>query len=552
MGKNRWSKSSILTVVVLLGILITIFTIQIGVDPSYKNMGTDSGTFAYCGKVILDGGLMYRDCWDNKPPGVYYLNSAAILLGGPNPFSNWLFQAIWLTIAIQAYFLILRKIWGLGLATLAAFMLIFWVLYPDIFEGGNFTETYAILPVVLSIGAFWAYLRSGKNLWVAVLGLLTAAGFLLKPTYISVSLAAGAVISYLELRKRKYKELIGKLLLLAAFSLLPLALVSFYWIMQHDFYELWFAVFKHNIGYLESGFSFRSLYGTARMLLINQPMASLTALVIMSYGIFLYRHFRELLPLRKTNQEPTNGSNNGEMDKSQALTWWQAGLGLAIILDIVFLAASGKNFGHYLQVLMPTMIASTLYLFDKLISSLRQKTEDRSMLVIACSGVLIICLAGMLEIAVKETPSMAELKTFWQSPDLTQYQPNELEQYIIDHSRPTDSVLIWGGHPSMNFLTNRRSPTRYIFLQHLFTPIPSDENGFSEFLGELKSDPPALIVAQPDSSAGLPFFGLDADNICSGCDPDITQKMLELKYYVESNYKLAATIWDWYVYERVR
>jgi len=54
MGKNRWGKSSILTVVVLLGILITIFTIQIGVDPSYKNMGTDSGTFAYCGKVILD------------------------------------------------------------------------------------------------------------------------------------------------------------------------------------------------------------------------------------------------------------------------------------------------------------------------------------------------------------------------------------------------------------------------------------------------------------------------------------------------------------------
>jgi len=552
MGKNRWGKSSILTVVVLLGILITIFTIQIGVDPSYKNMGTDSGTFAYCGKVILDSGLMYRDCWDNKPPGVYYLNSAAILLGGPNPFSIWLFQAVWLTIAIQAYFLILRKIWGLGLATLAAFMLIFWVLYPDIIEGGNFTETYAILPVVLSIGAFWAYLRSGKNLWVAVLGLLTAAGFLLKPTYISVGLAAGVVILYMELRKRKYKKLVGKLLLLAAFTLLPLALISFYWIMQHDFYELWFAVFKHNIGYVESGFSFRSMYGTARMLLINQPMASLTALVIMSYCLFLYRHIREYLSIRKSNREPPNGSNNGEMDKPQALIWWQAGLGLAIILDIAFLASSGKNFGHYLQVVLPTMIASTLYLFDKLISSIRQKTEERSMLVIACSGVLIICLAGMLEIAVKEAPSMAELKSFWQSPDLTQYQPNELEQYIIDHSQTTDSVLIWGGHPSMNFLTNRRSPTRYIFLQHLFTPTPSGENGFSEFLGELKTDPPALIVAQPDSSAGLPFFGLDADNICSGCDADITQKMLELKNYVESNYKLAAAIWDWYVYERVQ
>jgi hypothetical protein len=552
MGKIRWGKSLILTVVVLLGILITIFTIQIGVDPSYKNMGTDSGIFAYCGKVILEGGLMYRDCWDNKPPGVYYLNSAAILLGGPNPFSIWLFQAVWLTIAIQAYFLILRKIWGLGLATLAAFMLIFWVLYPELFEGGNLTETYAILPVVLSIGAFWAYLRTGKNLWVAVLGLLVAAGFLLKPTYISMGLAAGVVISYLELRKRKYKALIGKLLLLATFSILPLVLVSLFWIFQHDFYELWFAVFTHNIGYVESGFSFRSLYGTVRMLLINQPMATLTALVIMSYCIFLYRHLKELLPIRKSNQEHPNWFNNGKMDKPQALVWWQAGLGLAMVLDIIFLASSGKNFGHYLQVVLPTMVASTLYLFDKLISSIRQKAEDRSMLMIACSGVLIISLAGLLEIAVKEAPSLTELKTFWHSTELTRYEPNELEQYIIDHSQPSDSVLIWGGHPSMNFLTNRRSPTRYIFLQHLFTPTPAGQNGFSEFLGELKSDEPALIIAQPDSSAGLPFFGLQEDSICPGCDPDITQKMLELKNYVESNYKLAATIWDWYVYERVQ
>ena len=551
MQKYRWGKFPIFVVLTLLGIVFINFIIQICVDPSYKNMTTDSGVFAYCGKSIFEGGLMYRDCWDNKPPGVYYLNALAIYLSGSNPFTIWLFQAVWLTIAIVAYFLILRKIWGQGLAALASFGLLFLVLYPDIFEGGNFSETYAILPVVLSIGAFWAYLRTGKSRWVAVLGLLVSAGFLLKPTYISMGLAAFAVISYLDLRRRKFKALIENFLIFSIAALLPLMLVSFHWIFHQDFYELWFAVFKHNIEYVESGFSFRSLYGTVRMFLVNQPMASLFALVIMSYSTFLYRHIRDLLPIRKPIQENINLSINGKMDTNQAPVWWQAGVGLALVLDILFLAASGKNFGHYLQVILPIMVASVLYLVDIVIRSIHQNTQDRSLLVIACSGILIITLAGMLEIVAKDVPSMTELKTFLLTPNPTRYEPNELEQYIIDHSQPSESVLIWGGHPSMNFLTDRRSPTRYIFSQHLFTPTPSGQNGFSEFLHELQVDPPALIVAQPVSSAGLPYFGLPEESICPDCDPNIRQKMIELKYFVESNYKLSTTIWDWDVYERI-
>ena len=88
------------------------------------------------------------------------------------------------------------------------------MLYPAIFEGGNFTETYAILPVILSMGAFWADLRSGKTGWVAAIGVLIAAGFLLKPTYISMGLAAGVVIATLDLRKRNTKAALGKILII--------------------------------------------------------------------------------------------------------------------------------------------------------------------------------------------------------------------------------------------------------------------------------------------------------------------------------------------------
>ena len=432
-------------------------------------MSTDSGTFAYCGQIVRNGGLMYRDCWDNKPPAVYYLNAAAIRLGGANPFAIWLFQAVWLTIAILVYFLILTRVWEhIGLAALSAFVLLLLVLYPDIFQGGNYTETYAILPVVLSLGAFWAYLRSGHRRWLIALGLLAAAGFLLKPTYVAVGLAAAITIAFLELRRRSFRSLLVNMAIIAISAAIPLILVGLYWVIKQDFYELWFATFLHNLTYLSEGLSLRSLYGTARMFLIQQPMVGLTILVGISLGVFLYQYGRMIFSFRVPPQTEAERYTPGRMDPGNGRVWFLTGVFLSIILDVAFLASSGKNFGHYLQVLLPGMVVAMVYLLFFLRLSIRQDKLSRSLQAAVLAAILIVSLGGGLEIAVKELPSLQELKAFITTPHLTIYQPTELEQYIIDHSSSADSVLVWAGHPGMNFVTQRRSPTKYIFLLHLF------------------------------------------------------------------------------------
>jgi len=553
ISKFSQGKFSLLTtIIILLGLMLVNFVIQIGVNPSYKNMSTDSGTFAYCGQIIRDGGLMYRDCWDNKPPAVYYLNAAAIWLGGSNPFAIWLFQAIWLTMAIMAYFLILNRIWEhKGLAALASFTLLLLLLYPDIFQGGNFTETYAVLPAVLSLGAFWAYLRSGHRRWLIALGLLVAAGFLLKPTYIALGLASLIVVMYLELRRRSFKTLWMNLAILCVSALLPLALVGLFWVWKQDFNELWFAVFAHNVTYIREGFSLRSLYGTARMFLIQQPMASLTILVEVSLTIYLIQYARKIYTRTILAQNEGDALTPGRIDQLQVRIWFLGGIFLAIFLDVIFLASSGKNFGHYLQVLLPGMVVGMLYPIDVLRNSINQDNTRCKLQLVALSAILFVSLGAALEIAAKELPSIQGLNSFFSTPNLTLYQPTELEKYIIDHSSPSDSVLVWAGHPSMNFVTHRRSPTRFIFLQHLFTPTPNAPNGFGEFMHELGSDPPALIVVQPVSSAGLPYFGDPTETLCAGCDPLVFEGMLALKQFVASQYVLNYSIWDWVVYERI-
>ncbi len=547
-----WRKTLLLSTVIMLALVLTNFIIQIGVNPSYKNISTDSGTFAYCGEVIRNGGLMYRDCWDNKPPAVYYLNAAAIWLGGANPFAIWLFQAIWLTIAVLAFFLILTQVWEhTGLAALSAFVLLLLVLYPNIFMGGNYTETYAILPVVLSMGAFWAYLKSGRKRWLIVLGLLTAVEFLLKPTYISIGLAAGIAIAYLEIRRRSYKTLLTNLLILSVSALLPLLLVGLYWVVKHDFYDLYFAVFLHNVDYLREDFSLRSLYGTARMFLIQQPMVGLTVLVGISFAVFLNQFGRQIFSFKAPPQDDFDSFTPGQMDTKHVRVWFLAGVFLAIILDIAFLASSGKNFGHYLQILLPGMVIAMVYLLFFLRQSIQQDRLSRSLQAAVLAAILIGSIGAGLEVAAREFPSLQELEAFFTTPNLTVYQPSELEQYIIDHSSASDSVLVWAGHPGMNFVTQRRSPTKYIFLLHLFAPTPNGSNGFNQFLTELAADPPELIVVQPVSSMGLPFFGASDSSLCPDCNPQTLLGMQELKQYIASNYDLKYSIWDWEVYQRI-
>lgn len=545
--------SLLIAVLVIIGLVLANFIIQISVEPGYVNMGTDSGTFAYCGQVIHNGGLMYRDCWDNKPPAVYYLNAAAIGLGGSNPFAIWLFQATWLAVAVVVYFLLLDHIWEhKGLAALGAFTLLLFVLYPGIFQGGNFTETYDILVVVLALVAFWEYLRSGRKAWLVALGILAAAGFLLKPTYIAVEFSAAAVIAYLSIRRREMKRLVTELAILAVSALVPLVLVAMVWVLKGDFSELWFAAFTHNFTYIEQGFSLTSLYGTARMFLAQQPMVGLTILVGIATGVFVYQNGRMLFSLKRPAENEIDSLTPGKMDKANARDWFVGGVILSVVLDAIFLASSGKNFGHYLQVLIPGMVMLMVYLVDTLRRSMKAEQHNLTMQIAVLSALVIVLLSAGLEIAAKEKPSLQALISFVSTPVSSLYQPTELEQYVIDNSSSADSVLVWAGHPGMNFVTGRRSPTRYIFLLHLFTPIPGGANGFSEFMRDLNNDPPQLIVTQPVSSMRLPNFEDPATSICPACDPASLAGMLDFKKFVEQNYDLKFSIWDWEVYQRVK
>ncbi|MEN6409053.1 MAG: glycosyltransferase family 39 protein [Anaerolineaceae bacterium] len=535
-GKKKW-----LGVIALVLIMFVInFLLQIGYSPMFKPMYTDSGTFAYCGGRMAVGDVLYRDCWDNKPPLVYAINALIVLLGGHNPWSVWWFQMLWMTVTSVLFYVVVRSVWKQSLAAVWSTLLFLGTtLTPVYYTNGNITETYLLLPLVLTAGALYAYLNQGKGGWMLAAGLLTAAAALLKPTYIGMGAAAAVTALLFNLRRHSLTQGLKDIGLFALGFLVPLALVAFAWQQMGALNDLVYAVLKHNVGYVEAGLSWRSVRGTLAQFLKVQPMAGLFWLAFISSFIFGFLRIKQWGPDRNT-----------WLPKEDVIAWWAAGTALAVPIQMISIGISGKNFGHYYLEVMPAL--ALLAGAGVAAMSHRPQTYQFKKSVSIGLGTAVFALTvlwgrGAINQGVIEFKNLAQ---FARQPDVWTYHPSEVEQYILDHSQPDESVLIWATHIDIDFVTNRRSPTRYVFPKHVLAPTLTGISGFPELIDELRADPPRLIIQQVPSSSGLPAFTDRKEILCMDCSEDARQAMGALKEYILTHYHFSQQIYDWQIFER--
>ena len=570
--RSSGRRRPVFSIAMAAALLAAIFLVKVQTSPWYVGMGDDSGLFAYGGQRILEGALLYRDIWDTKPPGVFYLNALALALGSVTPWAIWWFELAWISASSVVFLVVLQWLSGKAVGFVATLLFALTVLHPSYFMGGNLTEVYALLPQVLILACAAMYFSKPRAGWLLLMGAVSGGAFLLKPTYIALGLAALAVINYRRLREAGLRALWRELSLLGLGFLTPLAAVAVYWAAQGALEDLWNAVFRHNLGYVEQGFSLRGLYGTVRMFLLVPPLAPLSAIVAAAAGLFAHGLLRGVKGQKmqapagaagahvKSKQVPAPMSGpreQGELSVTpidamqiDARSWVFACAFLALPLEVVFVSLSGRNFGHYFITPLPAMATASAYLLRKVRLSWRTFGEDRAWY--ATSLVFLGLLLGSwgLEVLAKELPSLDHLADIASRPLYGSYWTDELEEYVLATSAPSDAVLVWGYNPGLHFLTGRRAPSRYLFHAQLLTAAPGGEDRFGQFIQDLHADPPALILAQEVSQHAIPFFGASEAEFCSGCSPEALQGLRALRAYVEKDYSLVDRIGDWLVYRR--
>jgi hypothetical protein len=105
----------------------------------------DRYLFEQMGETVLNGGTVYLDCWDNKPPGLCWLNALILWLGGRSTYAITVAAVIAGVLAVAATGRSVSRILGRPVATVTAFIFTILLAQREFDACTNGTEFYAMV-----------------------------------------------------------------------------------------------------------------------------------------------------------------------------------------------------------------------------------------------------------------------------------------------------------------------------------------------------------------------------------------------------------------------
>jgi len=530
----------------IVSLIAIVMLLQVPWSPAQKPLGVDSGFFAYVGRELLDGERLYVDIFDTKTPGIYYINSLALLLFGDTLWSIWMFQCIWVSITSSILFFVVRKWVHPFSAWVGTLFFLLTLHYPDYYVSGNLTEFYALLPQVLGLVAVGGFARTKNPGWLIMLGATTGMSMFFKLTYFGVGLAGALAVGFDTMVSNKGRHLAKFAFLVFVGLFIPVLFMLFFAAFQGYLQELWFSAFTFNLLYSQHGFSLRNLYGTLRKLVIVPPFSYLSALAVGGAGGFLalqvstgYHEFAHTKSAR-------NKINKEEDGRKSDLFWGCIFIGLLIEWILVFI--SGRFHGHYFITPLPMMAAGCAYLLDKIPDLIKGFQKGDTGSGAALLIVLVMCVAWWLEVVAKTLPTFEQLREIRAQYNQREIIYNPVVEYITQHTSLEESIFIWDDHPEYYFLSDRVSPTRFLYATQLLLPGNHVDEWYDELIRDLEEDPPVLIMTQSDSGARVPYLGGSEGVLCWMCAPGIEANVNRVNDFLFSNYYVADEIGRWVIY----
>lgn len=494
------------------------FAALAGVTPSQQPVPSiDSSVFLYVGDSILEGQLPYRDVWDHKSPAIYYIDAAGLALAGGSRWGVWLLEFVSLFIALVLLCLLMRRVAGRwpALIAVAAFVL----GLQSVLHGGNFTEEYALPLQLGSLLLFFDQLERPARWKLALIGVLAALCFLLRPNLIGVSAVIAGYYAYLALRSRPSR---ADLFAILAGALAVIALVSVYFWSQASLAAMWDAMLRYNLAYtfLRQGTRLNSLGAGVLLLwpvLLLAAAGWLVALVnILRHGLLVPAGMRPFFVV----------------------------LLVCLPLEMILTGLPGRDYQHYFMSWLPVAAVFAGFAVYALIASLHVRPLGAP----AVYTVVLVVISLFVFIGASKD-AQTVIASAWAQRGLPQvdlsqtpYQPSL--EYIYDNTAEDSYLLFWGNNLALHWITDRPAPTRFIYQSPLGVPGYVSDALVQELLADLTANPPLIIDTTINDD---PLPGLDHDLATL---PSVLRPLYE---YIRRHYQQEATLFrtDWTVYRYV-
>jgi hypothetical protein len=366
----------------------------------------DEGYLATQARMLAGGGVLYDTVVDRKPPLLPWLYEA--MFGVFGSLSLWPLRvlAICAHVATAALLAsIARKRWGdrAGAAAGVLYLLASIGLAPEDAQAA----TFEVFMLPATAAAVWF---AGRRSWAAA-GAATAAAALTKQTGGAVLFAVLWMLWRSVRRERaEWSDGLARL----AFGLgLPVAVIA----LATGPKNFFFWVVTGSSDYASADGAWLDIVG--RMFLNSGILAAaVLALLVVLAGGLRRRHRREAWQAARADSD---------------LWVWLGASWLGVLTGFHF-------FGHYyLQLIPPLVLLGT-----GAVARMRGGARWRPVLVYSALASGVFCVLGFL----------------WPSQPLRHAQ--QVATTVTRDTTPTETVLVWGMHPEMYWLSDRRPATRYL------------------------------------------------------------------------------------------
>ncbi|MDE2302519.1 MAG: glycosyltransferase family 39 protein [Sphingomonadales bacterium] len=478
----------------------------------YARAIDDEAVYAVVARVMLAGGLPYRDAIERKPPLLFAVYWAIFGLFGPD---NWLalhgVMLVWVLLTMLGLFWLVRRLFDTTSGVIAA--LLYAVLQPWA-TAKNLAFNGEVLMNLPLVAAYALALRprpGGTRAFAA--GLLLAIAFLLKQP---AAIAAVPLGCYLLFARNRAAGVFPReaIVLGAGFALVLAATVAVLWWFG-ILGEAWYwTVADHTVPYV---FWFHGFVHTVLFAIIALP-------VLLALG------WRGRL----------------------RIAWRDHGAEFAAVLgwlavSVIGASAGGRFYPHYFIQLLPPLGVLTAPVF-----AMAARAQPRGRWNLASFAAAWLALGSVITFAVE-------------SVQLRASAPSPAGLWLRAHSAPGDRIFVWGQQTPLYLDADRLPASRYIAtfpltgyifggaVPGLATRDRIVPGAWSNLFADFRAHPPRYIVdTQASPAAALPFKSPAGIARLAASDYHAMKDFPQFAQFVAQHYRRVAAPGDDVIYERAR
>ena len=426
----------------------------------------DEGFYASVAQSILDGGVPYRDAFDNKPPLIFGWYALSFLMFGEEVWAPRLLVAGLLSITSLLVYVEGRLLFShrIGLMASAVFGLSIGVAA---FGTNANTEYFMLLPMVGALVSFTAGHQSGNLGFTLLAGFLAGLAVMTKETSIFCLALLPLLIAVPQIRSDGFRvirdaKLWRMLAALFAGAVAAGLVVASPFVITGSLGDFFQSVVLYAALYVGEGSLGDKLWALAGAPVYLMTVAGPLVLLSIAGVAYLYRTNSSAAPL---------------------LIGWA-------VASVAGIIVVGRFYAHYYVILLPAMAL----LVPVGVTQLR---ELRTSALKTCLVSLVLPLSLFLPILINgaiyvQPDHDARYLAKFRGVAAVEFHVDSpsLAAYLAEHTGKGDFIYNLGFQSELYFYANRPSPTRFLF-DH---PFAVNHDFELEAVADLENNKPLYIV----------------------------------------------------------